>query len=162
MTTYWQKTGGERLSPEFKELIIAMFNPDGSQRPTIEQIRNHPWLTEGKANLKEVKSSILGELQERRSQSTNVTSRDDVEVRGEGLLDLIKQKSVVAQARFNDLTDFDIDIAPGVIMDDLQAYNAEVAEGNWKIDHVVDKHILVTIPKVDEEENDVVVKIKFF
>ena len=33
---YWKKVGGERLSPEFKDLILSMFNYDPKKRPTIE------------------------------------------------------------------------------------------------------------------------------
>lgn len=36
LDTYWKKTGGESLSPEFKDLIIRMFSYKGSDRPTIE------------------------------------------------------------------------------------------------------------------------------
>lgn len=33
--TYWKKTHGEKLSPEFKDLILSMFSYDPSKRPTI-------------------------------------------------------------------------------------------------------------------------------
>lgn len=29
LETYWKKTGGQNLSPEFKDLIIKMFSYDG-------------------------------------------------------------------------------------------------------------------------------------
>lgn len=32
---YWQKVGGESLSPEFKDLILKIFSYDGKKRPTI-------------------------------------------------------------------------------------------------------------------------------
>jgi len=41
---YWKKVGGERLSPEFKDLILSMFSYDPKKRPTIEQLRDHAWL----------------------------------------------------------------------------------------------------------------------
>lgn len=41
---YWKKVGGERLSPEFRELILSMFSYDPKKRPTIEELKNHPWL----------------------------------------------------------------------------------------------------------------------
>ena len=34
--TYWTKIGGQRLSDEFKDLILKMFAFDGSERPTIQ------------------------------------------------------------------------------------------------------------------------------
>jgi serine/threonine protein kinase len=42
--TYFQKVNGNNLSPEFKDLILKFFAYDGSNRPTIEQIRAHPWM----------------------------------------------------------------------------------------------------------------------
>jgi len=36
LETYWKKTGGQNLSPEFKDLIIKMFSYDGKQRPTVD------------------------------------------------------------------------------------------------------------------------------
>jgi serine/threonine protein kinase len=41
---YWQKVGGQNLSPEFKDLILKMFSYDGSKRPTVEQLKSHPWM----------------------------------------------------------------------------------------------------------------------
>merc|ERR550514_2039277 len=49
--TYWKKTGGQNLSNDFKDLIIKMFSYNGKNRPTIDMIRNHPWMT-GNYNLK--------------------------------------------------------------------------------------------------------------
>ena len=42
--TYFQKVNGGNLSPEFKDLILKFFAYDGKNRPTIEQIKNHPWM----------------------------------------------------------------------------------------------------------------------
>lgn len=41
---YFNKCKSEHLSAEFKDLIISIFAEDGSMRPTIEQIRQHPWM----------------------------------------------------------------------------------------------------------------------
>ena len=41
---YWQKTGGQNLSDEFKDLILKMFSYDGSKRPTVEELKSHPWM----------------------------------------------------------------------------------------------------------------------
>ncbi len=40
---YFNKVNGETLSQEFKDLIVALFNYDPERRPTINQIRAHPW-----------------------------------------------------------------------------------------------------------------------
>lgn len=42
--TYWKKTGGENLSPDFKDLILKMFSYDGSKRPSVKDIAEHPWM----------------------------------------------------------------------------------------------------------------------
>ena len=42
--TYWEKIGNSKLSPQFKDLFIKMVNENGKERPTIAQIRDHPWM----------------------------------------------------------------------------------------------------------------------
>jgi len=66
LDTYWKKTGGQNLSAEFKDLIIKMFSYDGKNRPTIEEIRAHPWMTT-KFEMKQIRSDILNDLSEKRS-----------------------------------------------------------------------------------------------
>ena len=41
---YWDKVGGQNLSPEFKDLILRIFSFDGNKRPSLAEIREHPWL----------------------------------------------------------------------------------------------------------------------
>ena len=41
---YFMKTNQRNLSPEFKDLILKFFAYEGDQRPTIEQVRSHPWM----------------------------------------------------------------------------------------------------------------------
>jgi len=41
---YWKKTGGESLSDEFKDLILKMLNYDPEKRPSVEELKNHPWM----------------------------------------------------------------------------------------------------------------------
>jgi len=89
LDTYWKKTGGQNLSADFKDLIIKMFSYDGKQRPTIDEIRAHPWM-QSNVNLKEIRHDILVELDDKRSNSTQATSREDTSVRGAEMLDLIR------------------------------------------------------------------------
>ena len=42
---YWSKVGGEHLSSEFKDLIQKIFSFKGSDRPTMQDIVNHSWMT---------------------------------------------------------------------------------------------------------------------
>ena len=44
LQTYWQKTGGESLSDEFKDLIVKMFSYNGKERLSPAQIRQHAWM----------------------------------------------------------------------------------------------------------------------
>ena len=158
--TYWKKTGGQNLSPEFKDLILKLFSYDPTKRPTLDEMMNHPWMT-GYDSFEKTKNSIMGELQEKRSQSTDVSSRENVEARGEDMLELVKDKPIIT-TKFNDLTDFDLEITPGVVYDDLNSFNEEVFDGKMKIAVVPNKHIQITIQTDDEEAHDIVVKVKFY
>ena len=124
LDTYWKKTGGQSLSPEFKDLIIKMFNHNGAKRPSVDDIRAHPWMQKP-FDLKVTRNAILSELAEKRSEMTNASSRDDTTPRGDAMLDLVKQSSFIVDKRFNDMTDFDISVEPGVIWDDLNNFNTD-------------------------------------
>jgi len=41
---YWQKVNGQHLSPELKDLMMKLFSVEGKDRPTLDQIQNHPWM----------------------------------------------------------------------------------------------------------------------
>ena len=41
---YWNKVGVTQVSWEFKDLMMKMLSPNGSERPSFEQIREHPWM----------------------------------------------------------------------------------------------------------------------
>ena len=41
---YWQKVQGSHLSKEFKDLAEKLFSYDPNGRPTIDEIRQHPWM----------------------------------------------------------------------------------------------------------------------
>ena len=41
---YWQQTGGQNLSDDFKDLFIRMVSYNPALRPTVEEIRQHPWM----------------------------------------------------------------------------------------------------------------------
>lgn len=61
------------------------------------------------------------------------------------------------------MTDFDIEVVPGVILEDLQQYNEEIFEGKMNIEKVENKHIKITIQDEEEGgENHTIVKVKFF
>ena len=42
---YFSKIDEEnRLSEEFKDLVVSMLRENGSERPNVDQIRAHPWM----------------------------------------------------------------------------------------------------------------------
>ena len=65
-----------------------MFAYDGSKRPTLKEIAEHPWMQAG-CDVKKVQNSLLSELTEKRSVATSATSgnKNDTE-RGPPLPDL--------------------------------------------------------------------------
>jgi serine/threonine protein kinase len=56
---YWKKVGGEALSSEFKDLMFKIFSYEGKNRPTIDEIKKHPWLNNSKFNMKATRSSLM-------------------------------------------------------------------------------------------------------
>ena len=42
--TYWSKVNGHMLSAEFKDLVLKLFSYEGADRPSIDDIRAHPWM----------------------------------------------------------------------------------------------------------------------
>lgn len=88
--TYWKKTGGQNLSDNFKDLILKLFSYDGKDRPTVAEIRNHPWM-QGDINMKQIRHDILSELAEKRTQSTADSERIAGSSRGPERLYLIRE-----------------------------------------------------------------------
>ena len=52
ISTFFEKHHATQLTDEFKDLIIRMLDFDGSKRPTIDEIRNHPWMMEQSLQIK--------------------------------------------------------------------------------------------------------------
>jgi len=165
LDTYWKKTGATNLSAEFKDLILRIFSYDPSKRPTIDEIRAHPWMCANPVDMKQIRSDILNELAEKRSAQTQDTSREDVNSRGDAMLDLVRETSVVDLCRFNDMKDHDIDVVPGVIWDDINTFNVEHCDSMMQIEKVEGKCLKITLPGETGEDgtsNDLVVKVKFY
>ena len=61
---YWAKTGGQNLSPELKDLLIKMLSPDFKDRPTIEEVLEHPWMTDKSYDKEAARQSLIDKLNE--------------------------------------------------------------------------------------------------
>jgi hypothetical protein len=90
-----------------------IFNHDGKKRPTIEEIKNHPWMQKP-FSTKLNRQSIMERLNEKRSAKTSDSSREDGNSRGEGdaMLEVVRQVSELEIFKFNDITDHDITVTP--------------------------------------------------
>lgn len=66
-----------------------MFSYDGKKRPSIAEIKAHPWM-QVSCDMKQTRHDILNELSSKRELSTAGSSREDVSARGELLTELIK------------------------------------------------------------------------
>jgi len=88
--TYWKKTGGQNLSDDFKDLILKLFSYNGKDRPTVAEIRAHPWM-QANVDMKQVRHDILSEIAEKRTQSTADSERIAGSSRGPELLHLVRQ-----------------------------------------------------------------------
>lgn len=86
---YWKKVGGTNLSPEFKDLMQKMFSYEGKKRPTIEEIKSHPWMMKP-FSIKLARNSVLEKLQDKRSAKTAESSRDGANSRGDSMLHLVR------------------------------------------------------------------------
>jgi len=61
------------------------------------------------------------------------------------------------------MTDFDIDVNPGVIWDDIQKFNTEFKESKLTLEKIDNKCIKITEKAPEgEDTQDLVVKVKFF
>ena len=67
------------------------------------------------------------------------------------MLDLVKQTSVIGLRRFNDMTDFDIKVNPGVIWDELNTFNTDMFDDKFEMEKKEGKCILLKLKSQDEE-----------
>lgn len=139
---YWKKVGGESLSEDFKDLVMKMVHYNPNKRPSIEEVKNHPYFTK-EFNVKSARNSILSKLQDVRSVKTAATSRDEANSRGgDNMLELIRQPLSVPQQqlyKFNDMTDHDIDVTPGALLEDLNMFNIDYFDSKFQIEANIEK-----------------------
>jgi len=165
LETYWKKTGGQGLSDEFKDLILKMFSYDGSKRPTIEELKAHPWINKP-FSVKLTRAGIMEKLQAKRSEKTSHMSKEDDKCyRGGDMKELVRQASAseLELYRFNDLVDHDIECMPGTIWEELNMFNEDMFEGKLKLDYNPEKqHMTIEMSDPESGDLDFIVKAKFF
>jgi len=67
--TYFTKVNGTGLSDDFKDLILRFFSYDGNMRPTIEQIRAHPWMQSATFDYEATRTNLLTSLAEKQANA---------------------------------------------------------------------------------------------
>ena len=67
--TYFTKVNGTGLSDDFKDLILRFFSYDGNMRPTIEQIRAHPWMQSATFDYEATRTNLLTTLAEKQANA---------------------------------------------------------------------------------------------
>ena len=139
--------------------MIKIFNHDGKKRPTIEEIKNHPWMQKP-FSTKLNRQSIMERLNEKRSAKTSDSSREDGNSRGEGdaMLEVVRQVSELEIFKFNDITDHDITVTPKTIWDDLETFNLDYFDERLRLEANLEKKYFKLF--LDDEKLEV--KIKFF
>lgn len=162
MDQYWAKVGGQNLSKDFKDLILKMFSYDPSKRPTIEELKKHPWMQKP-IDIKDRRANITERLHEIRSAKTADSSRESASSRGDPMLELVRDTTVVGLERytFNDQTDFDVDCEPGVVYDELNSFNTDLFDGKFRIETSLEKK-WIKLSLEDKTELPMEVKVKFF
>lgn len=72
---YWSKVGGDALSDDFKDLMQKLFSFSGEDRPTLEAIMQHPWMTSPSFHMGKTRVALLQKVQQaRQDASTDSTS----------------------------------------------------------------------------------------
>lgn len=81
----------------------------------------------------------MEKLQEKRSAKTADSSREDNNSRGDKMLQLVRQQSNLDIYKFNDMTDHDIDVSPGLIFEELNNFNSDYFDSQLKIEANLEK-----------------------
>ena len=66
-----------------------MFSYDGSKRPTVDELRAHPWMKES-YDIKAVRSDLIERLSTSRSEKTAASSNQDIARAGKGADSMLK------------------------------------------------------------------------
>ena len=69
--TYFQKVNGTGLSEDFKDLILRFFSYNGAERPTIEQVKNHPWMNSSTFDYEATRQQLLNTLAQKQQKQAS-------------------------------------------------------------------------------------------
>jgi hypothetical protein len=83
----------------------------------------------------------MDKLNEKRSEKTAHTSKEDEKYRGDDMKELIRQpsESQLELYKFNDLMDHDIEVMPGTFWEELNEFNEDIFEGKLNLDYNSEK-----------------------
>ena len=80
-TKYWAKTAGQSLTNDFKDLMQKMLSYDPSERPTVEQLVNHPWMrtkVDNKVSIKIMDAAInTNQFEKASTEGSNSKGKSD-------------------------------------------------------------------------------------
>lgn len=79
--TYFQKVNGSTLSDDFKDLILRMFSYDPENRPTIEQLKAHPWVAQAGFDYEGARAQLKQTAMEKNQQSQAKQAQKPTKVR---------------------------------------------------------------------------------
>ncbi|CDW84892.1 protein kinase domain containing protein [Stylonychia lemnae] len=178
-TEYWEKVQGNYLSDECRDLLQRLFSFDPSQRPSIEEIWNHPWMNDKNGlSDQESKQGIMQLIiQARDEQSQQRQKMKSSKPKGyhrgaEDELNIVSDKPYVATYKFNNFGEFMTESKPHEVYEILNQYRAE---GNPDLILTSDKEkkriiienqkdslkLHLKFYKIGEDEDDERVKMRF-
>jgi serine/threonine protein kinase len=64
--TYFTKVNGHGLSDEFKQLVLSLFSYDPSARPTLQEVKAHPWMNQP-FDFEATRADILAKLAQKQA-----------------------------------------------------------------------------------------------
>ena len=112
------------------------------------------------------RQSILDKITEKRAEKTSQTSNAvESRSRGETMNELIREASVsqLELYKFNDMVDFDIDVSPGHLWEELQMFNIDLYDDRLQLElNSEKKYLTIQMNDPETDQIDFKVKVKFF
>jgi len=128
---YWEKVQGAYLSDECKDLLQRLLSYDPAQRPSIEEVLNHPWMAgpaeeEAKAQIVAMIQQAKDETAQQRAKARGAAQKKTKVARGDDEeLQVVSAKKYVAVYKFNHFGEFLTEEQPQTILSILDSYRAE-------------------------------------